>query len=194
MGDAAESGDPVSDVRAAVLASLREQTGISAFERVCRACVTVLPVDGASVSMMTDTARREVLFASDELSARIEAVQFSLGEGPCFEAFESGRAVLISDLPGSSTQSWPIFAAEIAGLPIGAIFAFPLQHGAIRIGAMDLYRREPGWLSPPDLAAALQFVDLVTLALLNTQTDMVEGEQWAALSGGVSRYIRQPGC
>lgn len=183
MGDAAEPRDPVSDVRAAVLASLHEQPGVSVFERVCRACLTLLPVDGASVSVMTDTARREVLFASDELSARIEAVQFSLGEGPCFEAFESGRAVLIPDLPDSSTKSWPIFAAEITGLPIGAIFAFPLQRGAIRIGAMDLYRREPGWLSPTDLAVALQFVDLLTWVLLNTQTDMVEGEQWAALSG-----------
>ncbi|HUQ56367.1 GAF and ANTAR domain-containing protein [Lentzea sp.] len=134
--------------------------------RVIRACVDVLPVDGASVSVMSGPREREMLYASDETAAEIETVQFSLGEGPCFEAFATRRPVLVPDLPQASALEWPMFAAAISRLPIGAIFAFPLQAGAIDIGAVDLYRHRPGWLTGDELAVALEVVDVVSAVLL----------------------------
>ncbi|MFI1919838.1 hypothetical protein [Nocardia sp. NPDC020380] len=59
---------------------------LDAVARVGRTCVELLPVDGASISLMIGTGRRETLYASDEIVAWIEALQFTLGEGPCFEA------------------------------------------------------------------------------------------------------------
>jgi hypothetical protein len=134
--------------------------------RVIRACLDVLPVDGASISVMSGPRERETLYASDAVAAQIEDVQFSLGEGPCFEAFATRRPVLVPDLRAASTAAWPVFATAVTGLPIGAIFAFPLQAGAIGIGAIDLYRVRPGWLSGDELAVALEVVDLVTAVLL----------------------------
>ena len=134
--------------------------------RVIRTCVDVLPVDGASVSVMSGPRERETLYASDEVAAQIEDIQFSLGEGPCFEAFDTRRPVLVPDLPRASVAEWPMFAAEIDRLPVGAIFAFPLQAGAIGIGAIDLYRTRPGWLSGDELAVALEVVDVVAAVLL----------------------------
>ncbi|MFJ8962346.1 GAF and ANTAR domain-containing protein [Lentzea sp. NPDC102401] len=149
------------------MAALRDsESQLDTLARVVRACVDVLPVDGASISVMSGPRERETLYASDEIAAQIEDVQFSLGEGPCFEAFATRRPVLVPDLAKASVVEWPVFATAIATLPIGAIFAFPLQAGAIGIGAVDLYRRVPGWLSGDELAVALEVIDLVTAVLL----------------------------
>lgn len=98
---------------------------LDAVARVARICVELLPVDGASVSLIFGPDRRETLFASNEVVAGIEALQFGLGEGPCFEAARLRSPVLISDLRATTVTAWPIFAAEAADRPIGAIFAFP---------------------------------------------------------------------
>jgi hypothetical protein len=173
---------PVWRVRAAVAAAVREHGAEpDLLARVCRVCADLLPVDGMSISLMTDTDHREVLFASDQFSARIEALQFSLGEGPCFEAFNSRRPVLVPDLPGTIAPSWPAFAAEMAGEPVGAIFAFPLQSGTVCVGAMDLYRRRPGWLSTPELTIALAVVDVTVLVMLSLLGEADDGEWWLAL-------------
>ena len=159
-------------MRAAVAAVLRDHVGEpDLLARVCRACEGLLPVDGMSISVMSDTDHREVLYASDEVSARIEALQFSLGEGPCFEAFDSRRPVLVPDLPAAIAPAWPAFAAEMAAEPVGAIFAFPLQSGTIRVGAVDFYRRRTGWLSGPELATALAVVDATVLTMLSMLHD-----------------------
>lgn len=154
-------------MRAAVASALREEDPrVDPLVRVCRACVALLPVDGASVSVISGTQHRETLYASDTVMSRVESVQFTLGEGPCFEAFATNRPVLVPDLPQALASSWPAFASEIADQPIGAIYAFPLQSGAITIGAMDMYRREPGLLTTADLATALRVVDLAAVALV----------------------------
>ncbi|MFD9701203.1 GAF and ANTAR domain-containing protein [Lentzea sp. NPDC059081] len=157
----------MDEARAAVMAALRgNKSGLDALARVIRVCVDVLPVDGASISVMSGPRERETLYASDAIATEIEGVQFTLGEGPCFEAFATRKPVLVPDLPQASVVEWPVFAAAITALPIGAIFAFPLQAGAIGIGALDLYRRRPGWLSADELAVALEVVDVVTAVLL----------------------------
>lgn len=149
------------------MAALHDRVNnLDTLARVIRACVDVLPVDGASISVMSGPRERETLYASDEIAAQIEDVQFSLGEGPCFEAFATRRPVLVPDLPQASIAAWPVFATAVRDLPIGAIFAFPLQAGAIGIGAVDLYRRRPGWLSGDEIAIALEVIDLVTAVLL----------------------------
>jgi hypothetical protein len=175
-------GDPAQRVRTVVAAVLRDHMGEpDLLSRVCRACTELLPVNGMSISVMNDADRREVLYASDEVSARIEAIQFSLGEGPCFEAFHTCMPVLVPDLPAAIAPSWPAFAAEMATEPVGAIFAFPLQSGAICIGAMDLYRRRPGWLSAAELTTALAVVDVAVIVMLNLLAEAEHGDWWLDL-------------
>ncbi|WP_235998949.1 GAF and ANTAR domain-containing protein [Qaidamihabitans albus] len=176
MSNAENPVESISRVRAAVMSDLRQGTAGDPLGRVGQACIDLLPVDGVSISMISGTQHRETLYASDEISAHIETLQFSLGEGPCFEAFHTRRPVLVPDLGAATAVSWPVFATEIAGQLVGAIFAFPMQSGAIRIGALDLYRHRPGWLTRVEVSTALQVVDIAMLALLGLQVDPAEGE------------------
>jgi len=193
------SGDRASpewmgSVRAAVMSALHEDTsGVDALAQVCRACVDLVGVDGASVSLMRDSMHQQTLYTSDGVSARLEALQFSLGEGPCFEAFGTRGPVLVPDLSEVGTESWPVFASEVATIPVGAIFAFPLQSGAIRLGVIDLYRVRPGWLSPVELAAALEIVDLATLILLGVQSGGIEDGWLSAMPGDRARVHQATG-
>ncbi|MFC3961270.1 GAF and ANTAR domain-containing protein [Nocardia jiangsuensis] len=154
------------DLRAALLRAMGESGGgLAAVTRLARLALESLPIDGASVSLMADTGNRETLYTSDDVIAEIENRQFGLGEGPCFEAFETRRPVLIADLDSPDGARWPIFAAE-RGERIAAVYAFPLVTGATCLGVVALYRARPGWLSTADLAVTLRIIDAVTVALL----------------------------
>jgi hypothetical protein len=193
MSDREDLRDPMGSVRAAVLSALREDTsGIEALAQLCRGCVDLVPVDGASVSLMSDSMHQQMLYASDDVSARIEALQFSLGEGPCFEAFDTRGPVLVPDLKETTTRMWPVFASEASALPAGAIFAFPLQSGAIRLGAIDLYRARPGGLVPAELTVALEIVELATLVLLGARTGGAD-DSLAAMPRGRERVHQATG-
>jgi hypothetical protein len=109
----------------------------------CRPFLDVLPVSGASVSTVGDLLGSETLSASDELAARLDELQFDLGEGPCWDAMSSGRPVLEPDVRGRQRSAWPAFSAAILDADISSIFAFPLAVGPLRMGAVDLYSVVP---------------------------------------------------
>ena len=105
----------------------------------CRPFVDFFPVTGASVSTVGNFLGSETLSASDDVAARLDELQFDLGEGPCWDAVRSGRAVLEPDFPVESSTRWPAFAAALGDDALRSIFAFPLAVGPLRIGAVDLY-------------------------------------------------------
>ena len=51
-----------------------------------------------------------------------------------------------------------------------AVFAFPLQIGTARAGALDIYRNGPGTLDQAALTQAETFADIAMGLLLDTQT------------------------
>lgn len=162
----------------AIARDLRDDRVLAA--QICRACVAGLDVDGAAISVLTASTLRETLWASDATAELLEDLQFSLGEGPCIEAATTARPVLVPDLSDIAQASrWPIYAADVvekAG--VGAVFALPLQWGAITVGVLDLYRRAPGSLSPEQSRDALSAADAAALMLLGLRTDPGDELAW----------------
>jgi GAF domain len=148
------------------LAEIVADGGTAAPQRICEACIAVLPVSRAAVTMMAGPDRQEPIFASDAIAAHLDEMQFRLGEGPCVEAFTERRPVLVPDLAEVADNRWPVFAAAARRTPIRAAFVLPLQAGAIGVGVLDLYRDEPGMLGRDELAGALRAADAVLWALL----------------------------
>jgi hypothetical protein len=106
-----------------------------------RACVQVLPVDGAGVSMTESL--RVPLAASDAVVARAERLQTTLGEGPCLSA-ASEEAALMADRE-QLQRRWPFFFSELTGTtPYLSVASIPLRlSGGQAFGAMDLYSTDP---------------------------------------------------
>lgn len=103
-----------------------------------------------------------------------------VGEGPCLDAFSSGGPVLIRDL-SEAHERWPAFAEGAAARGARAVFSFPLQIGAIRLGSLDCYRDTAGELPGLAVADALILADLATQAIL-TELDghSTEDVDWLA--------------
>lgn len=130
----------------------------------------MLGVTGAGISMATAQGNRVTVCATDDVSAQIEDLQFTLGEGPCVDAVDAATPVIVSDLsqPGDITvERWPAFMDALKAAAVGAVFAFPLRVGAMSVGALDLYRDRPGELTAGQLSAALMAADAAALALLH---------------------------
>jgi GAF domain-containing protein len=137
--------------------------------RICLLCVRMLSISGAGISLVTTAGNRGVVCATDDVSARIEDLQFTLGEGPCVDAAQSGAPVLVPDLdtPGDiAIDRWPAFIEGAGAAGVRAVFAFPLRIGAINVGVLDVYRSAPGPLHYGQLRAGLLAADAAALALL----------------------------
>ncbi|WP_460107570.1 GAF and ANTAR domain-containing protein [Streptomyces sp. YKOK-J1] len=139
-------------------------------EALCAACVRLLPVTGASVSISGGRGVQVTWCASDRVSARLAELQYTLGDGPCHTALEQGAPVIAADLTGGwDARRWPVFAHEAAGLGVLAVFSLPLGVSGAAVGTLDLYRDQAGGLSEPDLRTALWVRDAVTYALMSVQ-------------------------
>jgi GAF domain-containing protein len=135
--------------------------------RVCGVAVQTLSARGAGVSMMTGDGARGVGAASDPGSARLEELQFTLGEGPCIDAYASRSPVLVPELADGGMTRWPVYAPTVVENGVRAVFAFPLQIGAARLGVLEVFRDRPGALTSDELRQAVLLADVTVAALLD---------------------------
>jgi hypothetical protein len=136
------------------IGAAREGDAPVSLAALCRAAVRQLGVDGASVTAVSGPAVREPLSASGELSARLEDLVFTTGEGPGAEDFRFGSPMLVPDLELVAGR-WPGFAPAAAAVGARALFALPLQAGTIRVGVLSLCRHR-GVCDPTGVDAALR--------------------------------------
>ncbi|MEU2623263.1 GAF and ANTAR domain-containing protein [Streptomyces sp. NPDC007157] len=135
---------------------------------VCTAAVTALPVGGAGVSAMSRGRASHPLCSTNSVSRQLEELQLTLGEGPCVDAFVLGSSVLCTDLlAGELQRHWAVFADAALEAGARAVFAFPLQIGAISPGVLDLYSSTSVELDADEVADAMAFADTATLLLLD---------------------------
>lgn len=141
--------------------------GREAADRLCGACVTLLDVDGAALSMIYDGAISRSLGSSSGVSRDLDELQFTLGEGPCLDAVRSAAPVLIPDLNDPAMDRWPGFARAATQRGVQAVFALPVAVASLPIGALDLYRTRAGDLTDSVLAGGLIAAELAALPLLD---------------------------
>ena len=145
------------------------EAGHGSGDRLVGACTSVLDVTGAGIMIMVDGEHRGTLGSSDATMGVVEELQFTLGEGPCLDSHHLGQPVFEPDLANPVTPRWPSFTPPAIAAGVQAIFGFPLQIGAIRLGALDIYLDRPSDLSEVQLADALVMADVVTHEILELQ-------------------------
>ncbi|MEU8677951.1 GAF and ANTAR domain-containing protein [Streptomyces sp. NPDC048560] len=134
---------------------------------LCQACVDLLDVSGASISLHGDGDARALWWSSDPVAGQLAEAQYTLGDGPCQVAMAMTSSVLAADLTsGPDARRWPVFAQQAVELGVRAVFSLPLGAGGIAIGTLDLYRDVPGPLSEKDQSIAFPAAEAITTALL----------------------------
>jgi ANTAR domain/GAF domain len=137
---------------------------------LCHDCVTDLEASAGVVSLMTRAGYRAAAHATDALARQLDEEQFTLGEGPTLDAFESASEVLAVDLREDGWPvRWPLFVPVAARLSVRAALSFPLLAGTRSVGVMTVYGSEPVRIDEQRLARAKTTADQVTMTLLAGQ-------------------------
>jgi hypothetical protein len=118
------------------------------------------------------------------VSTVIEDLQFTLGEGPCIDAYNTEQPVIEPDLADPEVQRWIAFSPAAVAAGARAVFGFPLLVGSVRIGALNLYRDEPGELTDDQHAYALMMAEVAARAVLDMQAHAPPGVLAAEMENG----------
>jgi hypothetical protein len=177
--------------RIRVLAQLVDDTDVGRqVERLCVVCADVAGASGAGIMLMSGDVAQGSVCTTNEVSALVEALQFELGEGPCVDAYHQSWPVLEPDLAAPTTLRWPAFAGPAIEAGVRAVFAFPLEIGAVRLGALNLYRDRPGSLTDDQHADGLVMADVAAQTVLMLQANAPPGRLAAELeAGGDFQYV-----
>jgi hypothetical protein len=198
-----------NDQEAKVMTAIRELASAEGrpvtVRHVCQACARALHAGGVGLYLIGDLGVGEPIYVTDTVSDQITDLQVTVGEGPAVQALDELCPVLEPELTsGPSMHRWPVFAPMAVEAGALAMFAFPLVHGAISVGVLEIYRPTEGELSGDEVADALLFADAAMTVLVDQvgnipAVDDAEvftdglGARWAEIHQAISTISVQLG-
>jgi hypothetical protein len=161
-----------------LLAAVDGRRGVDAADRLCEACVTLLDVDAAAISLVFDGANSGTLGSSSPRARDCDELQFVLGEGPCLESVQRRAPVLVTDLAEPAGRRWPLYGPAMLGKSIHSVSAMPVVVAGEYVGALDLFRVKPGALTTTQLGGAAAAAELAAVPVL----DLLDSDLQAAIA------------
>ena len=128
-------------------------------------CVEVLDVQAAGIMLAAPDGQLRVMASSSEAMRVLELFEIQAQQGPCFDCYHTGQAVVNQDLDAPNGR-WPSFAAEAVDAGFHSAHALPMRLRGSVIGALNLFRSGVGAMGPADLEIAQAFADVATIAIL----------------------------
>jgi len=135
---------------------------------LCQRFVKVMEISAAGAVVRDRRGRLQVATASTANVAALERLQVQRQQGPCVDAYRSGRQVAVADLRRMRAR-WPGFVPQALEAGIVAVCAFPMRLRADRIGALDVFLDDPGELDEAATQAGQMLTDLATIAILQAR-------------------------
>ena len=158
-----------------ILAELSDGESMWPAARLCAVGPQITGANGVGVMLMSGDIPSGSLCSSDEVSELIEELQYTLGEGPCVDAYQQDKIVTEPDLADPQTRRWFAFTPPVLEAGVRAVFGFPLRVGTVRLGALNLYRDQPGELTTEQHADALVLADVTANWVLDAQAGAPSG-------------------
>lgn len=122
--------------------------------RITHSAVDVLPsVEFASITVLHADGRIETVAPTDDLLRGVDAAQYELREGPCYDAAADAVHVVSPDL--AKDPRFPRYAATAVAAGIHAQAGLRLFDAPKSRGALNLYAREIGAFEDLGMLAAL---------------------------------------
>ena len=128
--------------------------------------VALLAASAAGVMLADPRGELRVAAASSEEAGLLELFQLQNDQGPCLDCFRTGRPVTATDLAGPAPR-WPRFAEAATRAGFATVEALPMRLRDQVIGALNLFRAEPGQFDPAELRIAQALADVATIGLLH---------------------------
>jgi len=129
-------------------------------------------VNASAVGILMADRKGQLQFiaASDESAKVVEIFQANTNDGPCPEAYRTGKPVVNADLHRADPR-WPRFAAQATAAGFSSVHAFPLRLRDQLIGAMNVFSHQTGGpLDESDTLVVQALADVAAIGLVQKRT------------------------
>ena len=139
---------------------------IDFLERLANRCTELLGVSACGILLADHHGVLNLVGASAEQARLLELAQLQNAEGPCLDAYNTGRAVQRADLNDGDPR-WPSFTAAARAHGFESVQALPMRLREQRLGAVNLFSTEPGPLDADTVALGQALADAATIGIVH---------------------------
>ncbi len=126
--------------------------------------VEILRAAAAGVMLADAHGGLRLIASSDERMRLLELFELQGAQGPCLDAYSSGRAVQAS--AADSRARWPIFAPRAYGAGFQMMCAVPLRVRTDVIGALNLFRGSDEPFTAAEMEIAQAMAEMAAIGLI----------------------------
>jgi GAF domain-containing protein len=126
--------------------------------------VEILEAEAAGVMLADARGGLRLVASSDERMRLLELFELQGAQGPCLDAFSSGRAVQAS--AADSRVRWPVFAPRACGAGFQLMCAVPLRVRTHVIGALNLFRGSDEPFTGTEMEIAQAMAEMAAIGLI----------------------------
>jgi GAF domain-containing protein len=130
--------------------------------------VELVDTQAAGILLADANDGLHVVAASSEQARLLELFQLQSDEGPCLEAYKTGRAVIVPELR-TTLDRWPRFTPYAVGAGFESVCALPLRLRGAIIGALNLFHVTSDALPAADIDLAQALGDIASIAILQAR-------------------------
>jgi GAF domain-containing protein len=126
--------------------------------------VEILRAQAAGVMLADPGGGLRLIASSDERMRLLELFELQGAQGPCLDAFSSGRAIQAS--AADSRARWPVFAPRAFGAGFQMMCAVPLRVRTQVIGALNLFRDSDEPFNGTEMEIAQAMAEMAAIGLI----------------------------
>ena len=154
-------------------------------------CARLLGVDEVGVVLVDPKGVLHLVSCTSDRMRFVELFEIQSEEGPCQDAYRSGRAALADDLDLAGDQGrWPRFGPKAQGSGFRSAYGLPMRLRDQTVGALNLFGNRTGALRSADRRLGQAFADAATIGLLHeraaTDRDTLTRQLQGALDSRVT--------
>ena len=171
-----------SDRLIAILTLLAErESSLSPANTLCAVAAEVTHVSGAGISLAAANEVTATICASNGTAQTLMNAETTVGEGPCVDASSLGSLIEEDNLLTTIDHRWASYRPSALAAGARAVYAYPVRVGAIRLGALCLYRDRAGSLSADEESDGYLMASVIGRSILSLQASVPEEQLATAL-------------
>lgn len=148
----------------------------------------ILDAKDAGILLPNGHGALEVIASTSERSHLIGLLQLDAAEGPCVDAFDTGKIVAVENIAATYAR-YPTFATDAAAVGYQSMYAIPMRLRDETIGSLNLFSDRTGPMDAQDTAVARSLADVATIGILQErairQADIARDQLQHALNSRV---------
>jgi transcriptional regulator with GAF, ATPase, and Fis domain len=139
---------------------------IDFLDRLAARCSELLGVSACGILLADHHGALNLVAASTEQARLVELTQLQNSEGPCLDAFTTGRRIQHADLREPDPR-WPRFSAAAVEAGYLSVQALPMRLRDSILGAVNLLSEAAGPLTDDTIALGQALADAATIGIVH---------------------------